>query len=324
MKSALIIGANGQDGQYLSEFLLKKGYKVCGLVRYHSGIQYVCEHPNYIKVYGDVLDSTSISNALKNLKDCDVIEVYNLAAQSHSGVSYVEPEYTADVDALGPMRILQAIKDVPNVKFFQPGSAEMFGISYPEFAPITIYSISKLFAYNITKYYRDTYRLFACNAIMFNHESEKRGPDFVTRKITRGIARWLKDKTPIELGNIDTSRDWGHAEDYVRAMWLMLQHDKPDDYVIGTGQRRTVREFIEVACEEADVKLLWSGSGVDEVATDLDGNVVIKINPVFYRPVETTGPVANPEKARCILGWEPNVTFREMVRRMLIKDIQSL
>lgn len=321
MKGALVIGANGQDGHYLSEFLLEKGYKVHGLVRYHSGVQHNNEHPNYVRVYGDVLDSTSLTNALKSMRSYERIEVYNLAAQSHSGVSYIEPEYTANVDAFGPMRILQAISDIPNVRFFQAGSAEMFGRKYPEFDPITIYSISKLFGHNMVKYYRETHGVFACNGIMFNHESERRGPDFVTRKITRGIARWLKDRTPIELGNIDTSRDWGHAEDYVRAMWLMLQQDSPDDYMIGTGKSHTVREFIEVVCEEAGIKISWSGTGTEEVAKDDEGNIVIRINPVFYRPIETTSPVADTDKAFNILGWQPHVSFRELVRRMFLKDI---
>ena len=260
--------------------------------------------------------------------------MYNLGAQSHVKISFDQPEFTANVDALGTLRILEAIRQTnfsSKFKFYQAGTSEMFGkIQEPTqsettpFYPRSPYGVSKLFGYWITKNYRESYGLFACTGILFNHESERRGAEFVTRKITLGLDEWRRTGKPIELGNLDAKRDWGHAEDYVHAMWMMLQQPTPEDFVIGTGETHSIREFVELACEELGLKIQWSGTGTEEVGTTPSGSVVIKVNPAFYRPAEVDVLIANCSKARDVLGWSPKVSFKQLVKRMVTHDTHGM
>lgn len=332
MKRALITGINGQDGSYLAELLLEQGYEVYGLMRRKSVVDYgnvehIKDKINFI--YGDMTDLVSLVNAMKVSK---ADEVYNLAAQSFVGTSWEQPVATADIDALGVTNMLEAIRLVkPEARFYQASTSEMFGLvqEIPQkettpFYPRSPYGVAKLYGHWITKNYRESYDMYACSGILFNHESERRGKEFVTRKITDAVARIkLGVQDHLELGNMDSKRDWGHSKDYVRAMWLMLQQDKADDYVIATNETRTVREFVETAFACVDINIKWEGQGVDEVGIDAaTGNVVVRINPKFFRPAEVDILIGDPKKAETKLGWERHVSFKELVERMIKNDMK--
>lgn len=341
-KRALITGITGQDGAYLAEMLLEKGYEVHGIKRRASSFNttridhlYQDRHEhdvNFFLHYGDMIDST---NLIRIIQDVQPDEIYNLAAQSHVQVSFETPEYTANADGLGTLRLLEAIRILhlkDKTKFYQASTSELYGkvqetpqSETTSFYPRSPYAAAKLYAYWITVNYREAYNMFACNGILFNHESPLRGETFVTRKITRAVARihlGLQDR--LYLGNLDAKRDWGHAKDYVEAMWLMLQQEKPDDYVVATGQTHKVREFVERAFTEAGIKIEWQGSGVEEKGVDKQsGRVLVEIDPRYFRPTEVDLLLGNPEKAKRELGWEPKVTFEELVRVMVQADIEE-
>ena len=332
MKNALITGINGQDGSYLAELLLEKGYNVYGIMRRKSVVDY--GNVEHIKdkihfIYADMTDVVSLINAMK-ISQAD--EVYNLAAQSFVATSWEQPLATAQIDALGVTNMLEAIRNVkPECRFYQASTSEMFGLvqEMPQtektpFYPRSPYGVAKLYGHWITKNYRESYGLFACSGILFNHESERRGKEFVTRKISDAVARIkLGVQDHLELGNMDAKRDWGHSKDYVRAMWLMLQQDKPDDYVIATNETRTVREFVEKAFKAADIDVVWEGTGVDEVGKDkATGKVIVKINKEFFRPAEVEVLLGNPAKADKVLGWERHISFDELVERMVKNDLE--
>ena len=332
MKRALITGINGQDGSYLAELLLEQGYEVYGLMRRKSVVDYgnvehIKDKINFI--YGDMTDLVSLVNAMKVSK---ADEVYNLAAQSFVGTSWEQPVATADIDALGVTNMLEAIRLVkPEARFYQASTSEMFGLvqEIPQkettpFYPRSPYGVAKLYGHWITKNYRESYDMYACSGILFNHESERRGKEFVTRKITDAVARIkLGVQDHLELGNMDSKRDWGHSKDYVRAMWLMLQQDKADDYVIATNETRTVREFVETAFACVDINIRWEGQGVDEVGIDTaTGKIVVRINPKFFRPAEVDILIGDPTKAETKLGWERHVSFKELVERMIKNDMK--
>jgi len=339
MKAALITGVTGQDGSYLAEFLLDKNYAVYGLARYcserkHERIEHLKSNPEFHLVEGDLTDTARINSIINSFEQYDTIEIYNLGAQSHVKVSFSQPEYTANVDALGTLRILEAIRQTnftSKFKFYQAGTSEMFGkIQAPlqnestPFYPRSPYGVSKLFSYWITKNYRESYGMFACTGILFNHESERRGEEFVTRKITLGLMEWHNSRKPIELGNLDAKRDWGHAQDYVEAMWRMLQQPEPQDFVIGTGETHSIRDFIKEAISVMGLDIVWEGSGVDEVGKDgFQGNVVVRVNPEFYRPAEVDVLIADATKAREVLGWTPKISFKELVKRMMTNDYNA-
>jgi len=340
MKAALITGVTGQDGSYLAEFLLEKEYSVYGLARYcserkHERIEHLKSHPEFHLLEGDLTDTSRMNSIICTLGSTyDLVEVYNLGAQSHVKISFDQPEYTANVDALGTLRILEAIRQTnfsSKFKFYQAGTSEMFGKIQEQiqnentpFYPRSPYGVSKLFGYWITKNYRESYNMFACTGILFNHESERRGAEFVTRKITLGLAEWKKSGRAIELGNMDAKRDWGHAQDYVEAMWLMVQQNHPDDFVIATGETHSIREFVEIACAEIGVTTRWSGSGVDEMCVDVaTGQTIIKVNPEFYRPAEVDVLIGDARKAQDHLGWRPRISFTDLVKRMTRHDLNS-
>jgi len=337
MKAAFITGVTGQDGSYLSEFLLTKGYTVYGMCRYCSEkkrgrLTHLVGHAEFHLLEGDLTDTARINSIINSFCQYDRLEVFNLGAQSHVKVSFDQPEYTANVDALGTLRLLEAIRQcgfTNRIRFYQAGTSEMFGASPPPqdettpFYPRSPYGVSKLYSYWIVKNYRESYGMFACTGILFNHESERRGEEFVTRKITIGLADYLKTGKALELGNLDARRDWGHAQDYVEAMWLMLQKDAPEDFVVGTGETHSIREFIELASEHASLKLTWSGTGTDEEARDAAGNIVISINPEFYRPAEVDFLHSNPTRTRDVLGWAPSISFAELVKRMMEHDLKT-
>ncbi len=345
-KSALIIGITGQDGSYLAEFLLNKGYTVIGIIRRSSSfntkrIEHIFQDPHEKNprlklVYGDLQDSSAISKIIAEFMPD---EVYNLGAQSHVRISFDLPEYTGDITGLGTLRVLEAIKTLSNhtgkkIKFYQASSSELFGKAkqVPQneetpFYPRSPYGCAKLYAYWITKNYRESYGLFACNGILFNHESPRRGETFVTRKITRGVARIMKGiESEIYLGNLDAKRDWGFAGDYVEAMWLMLQQDNPEDYVIATGETHSVREFLEETFRLAGVEVMSNGKKEieEEYIRKDNGNVVVKIDPRYFRPAEVDLLLGESQKARLKLGWRPKVYFRELVKMMLEHDIHEL
>jgi GDPmannose 4,6-dehydratase len=335
MKKALITGINGQDGSYLSELLLSKGYEVHGLIRRNS----TNENPAHLRHirdqlqlhYSDLGDANNLRNIIgENEYD----EIYNLAAQSHVMVSFKLPEYTTDVNALGPLRILDTIRYLDlghKIRYYQASTSEMFGLvqetpqreSTP-FYPRSPYGCAKVFAHQLTINYRESYGIHASNGILFNHESPRRGETFVTRKITRALGRIAAGSNEvIKLGNIDSKRDWGHARDYVRAMWLMLQQDKPNDYVIATGQTQSVRTFCEAACRWHGYNLVWSGRGVHEIGTDRKtGRRLIEISEEFYRPADVDFLLGDATKARKQLGWEPEMTFSDMVSDMCEHDFK--
>jgi GDPmannose 4,6-dehydratase len=340
MKKALITGITGQDGSYLAELLLEKGYEVHGIIRRASTFNtsridhlYKDPHVNGVKLflhYGDLSDSSNISRLLAKIKPN---EIYNLGAQSHVRVSFDTPEYTADVVGLGALRILDAIRESGiKTKFYQASSSEMFGkaLEIPlkettPFYPRSPYGCAKVFAYWITRNYRDSYGMFACNGILFNHESERRGETFVTRKITRGLARIkLGKEKKLFLGNLDAKRDWGYAKDYVLGMWMMLQQKKSDDYILATNETHTVREFVEKSAEYLGFKIKWEGSGVKERGVDQKtGKTIIEIDPRYFRPSEVDVLLGDYSKAKKTLGWEPKVKFKELVELMTKSDYEE-
>lgn len=332
MKNALITGIAGQDGSYLAELLLEKGYNVYGIMRRKAVVDY--GNVEHIKdkihfIYADMTDVVSLINAMR-ISQAD--EVYNLAAQSFVATSWEQPLATAQIDALGVTNMLEAIRTVkPECRFYQASTSEMFGLvqAIPQcettpFYPRSPYGVAKLYGHWITKNYRESYDLYACSGILFNHESERRGKEFVTRKITDAVVRIkLGIQDHIELGNLDSKRDWGHSKDYVYAMWLMLQQDKADDYCIATNETRTVREFVEVAFSKVGVTVEWSGTGIDEVGKDkATGKVIVKINKDFFRPAEVDILIGNPAKAEKELGWKRNISFNELVERMVNNDME--
>ena len=331
MKNALITGITGQDGSYLAELLLSKGYNVYGLMRRKSVVDY--GNVDHIKekihfIYADMTDLISLINAMR---ESQADEVYNLAAQSFVATSWEQPIATAEIDALGVTNMLEAIRTVkPSARFYQASTSEMFGLvqEIPQtektpFYPRSPYGVAKLYGHWISKNYRESYDLYACSGILFNHESERRGLEFVTRKITDAVVRiklGLMDH--VELGNLDSKRDWGHSKDYVRAMWLMLQQDKADDYVIATNETRTVREFVDTAFKHVGMEIEWSGKGIDEIGVDkATGKTVVKVNPQFFRPAEVDILIGNPEKAETVLGWKREIPFAELVERMIRNDM---
>ncbi len=340
MKKALITGITGQDGSYLAELLLEKGYEVHGLIRRASTFNtgridhlYTDPHINGVKLFlhfGDLSDSSNLSRLLEKIQPD---EIYNLGAQSHVRVSFDMPEYTADVTGLGALRLLDAIRESRiKTKFYQASSSEMFGkaaeIPLKEtspFYPRSPYGVAKVFAYWITRNYREAYNMFAVNGILFNHESPRRGETFVTRKITRGLARIkLGKEQKLFLGNLDAQRDWGHAQDYVRGMWLMLQAEAPDDYLLATGETHTVREFAEKAAAHFDIQLVWQGQGVNEKGLDKKtGKIIIEIDPKYFRPTEVDILLGDPTKAKTKLGWAPQVSFTELIKEMCVKDLKQ-
>lgn len=332
MKNALITGVNGQDGSYLSELLLEKGYEVYGIIRRKSELSYGnVEHlaDKIHFIYADMTDEISLINAMR-ISQAD--EVYNLAAQSFVATSWEQPIATAEIDAIGVTNMLEAIRAVkPSARFYQASTSEMFGLvqETPQtektpFYPRSPYGVAKLYGHWITKNYRESYDMFACSGILFNHESERRGKEFVTRKITDAVARiTLGLKDHLELGNMDSKRDWGHSKDYVNAMWLMLQSETPDDYVIATNETRTVREFVEAAFRHAGTTIRWQGSGVDEIGIDAaTSKTVVKINPKFFRPAEVELLLGNPAKAEKVLGWKREISFDQLVERMVKNDLE--
>ncbi|MDE5737248.1 MAG: GDP-mannose 4,6-dehydratase [Oscillospiraceae bacterium] len=332
MKHALITGITGQDGSYLAELLLEKGYEVYGIWRRKATVDYgnIAHLKDKIKlIYADMTDVISLISAMR-ISQAD--EVYNLAAQSFVATSWDTPLGTSEIDALGVTNMLEAIRTVkPEAKFYQASTSEMFGLvqEMPQtektpFYPRSPYGVAKLYGHWITKNYRESYGMFACSGILFNHESERRGLEFVTRKISHAVASIkLGVQDFVELGNLDSKRDWGHSKDYVKAMWLMLQQEKPDDYVIATNETRTVREFVEQAFKTVNIEVVWEGSGVDEVGKDKEtGNIIVKINQKFFRPAEVDILLGNPEKAEKYLNWQREISFAELVQRMVTHDLE--
>jgi GDPmannose 4,6-dehydratase len=338
MKKALITGITGQDGSYLAELLLKKGYEVHGVIRRSSSfntgrINHIYQDPHETGVrlflhYGDLNDASSINKVLRDVRPD---EIYNLGAQSHVRVSFDVPEYTGEIDALGVVRILEGIRETElNTRFYQASSSELYGkvVETPQkettpFYPRSPYACAKAYAYYITVNYRESYNLFACNGILFNHESPRRGETFVTRKITRAAARIkLGMQSCLYLGNLEAKRDWGFAGDYVEAMWLMLQHAEPDDYVVATGETHSVREFADKVFERLGMPLEWRGNGVHEKGIDsVTGNIVIEVDPKYFRPAEVDLLLGDPSKAKRNLGWEPKVGFDALVEMMVDEDL---
>ena len=337
MKKALITGITGQDGSYLAEFLLNKGYEVHGIKRRASlintdRIDHLYESPDkshrkFILHYGDLTDSTSLIRIIQSVKPD---EIYNLGAQSHVAVSFEEPEYTANSDALGALRILEAINILKlnkKTKYYQASTSELYGATkeYSQsektpFYPRSPYGVAKLYAYWITVNYREAYKIYACNGILFNHESPVRGETFVTRKITRALARIkLGIQKELYLGNLNAKRDWGQAKDYVEAQWLMLQQDKPEDFVIATGKQFSIRDFINLASKNLDMHIEWRGENLNEVGT-FKGKEIIKINPRYFRPTEVDSLLGDSTKAKQKLNWYPKISFEELVREMVEED----
>jgi len=339
MKKALITGITGQDGSYLAEFLLNKGYEVHGIIRRASTFNtarinhlYSDPHVNGVKFflhYGDLSDAGNLERIITKVNPD---EIYNLGAQSHVRVSFDIPEYTGNVDGLGTLRLLEAIRETGiRTRFYQASSSEMFGQvqTIPQneatpFYPRSPYGCAKLYSYWITKNYRESYGLFACNGILFNHESPRRGETFVTRKISRALARIkLGREKKMYLGNLNARRDWGYAQDYVEGMWLMLQQDKPGDYVLATGETHSVREFVAEACQVLNIDLVWEGVGLDEKGKDKKtGEVIIEIDPKYFRPAEVDLLIGDFSKAKKDLGWEPKVKFKELVKIMAEADLE--
>ncbi|RJX20459.1 MAG: GDP-mannose 4,6-dehydratase [Desulforudis sp.] len=338
-KRAIITGVTGQDGAYLAEYLLKKGYEVHGLKRRTSlfntkRIDHLYQDPhvpnrNFILHHGDMTDSTSLIHVIEKVQPD---EIYNLAAQSHVAVSFEEPEYTANSDALGALRILEAIRILnltEKTRFYQASTSELFGLvqEVPQkettpFYPRSPYACAKLYAYWITVNYREAYNIYACNGILFNHESPIRGETFVTRKITRALARIkLGLQDCLYLGNLNARRDWGHARDFIEMQWLMLQQEKPVDYVIATGEQHSVRDFVNAAAAELGMAITWDGQGIDEKGYDGTGRCIVAIDPRYFRPTEVENLLGDPSKAKKELGWEPRITFNELVAEMVREDL---
>ncbi|HHZ5799667.1 TPA: GDP-mannose 4,6-dehydratase [Escherichia coli] len=351
-KVALITGVTGQDGSYLAEFLLDKGYEVHGIKRRASSfnterIDHIYQdphgsNPNFHLHYGDLTDS---SNLTRILKEVQPDEVYNLAAMSHVAVSFESPEYTADVDAIGTLRLLEAIRFLGlenKTRFYQASTSELYGLvqEIPQkestpFYPRSPYAVAKLYAYWITVNYRESYGIYACNGILFNHESPRRGETFVTRKITRGLANIAQGlESCLYLGNMDSLRDWGHAKDYVRMQWLMLQQEQPEDFVIATGVQYSVRQFVEMAAAQLGIKMSFVGKGIEEkgivdsvVGQDAPGvkpgDVIVAVDPRYFRPAEVDTLLGDPSKANLKLGWRPEITLAEMISEMVAKDLEA-
>lgn len=346
MKKALITGVTGQDGSYLAEFLLEKGYEVHGIIRRSSSynmnrieelvneeIEGLNNQENFHLHYGDITDT---SNVIRLIGEIRPDEIYNLGAQSHVKVSFDVPEYTADVDGVGTLRILEAVRILgltETTRIYQASTSELFGkvqeVPQKEttpFYPRSPYGVAKIYGFWITKNYRESYNMFAVNGILFNHESERRGETFVTRKITLAAARIAQEKQEtLYLGNLDSLRDWGYAKDYVECMWLILQHDKPEDFVIATGEMHTVREFTTLAFKHVGIELEWVGEGVDEKGIDkATGKVLVAVDPKFFRPAEVEQLLGDPTKAKTLLGWNPTKTsFEELVRIMVEADMKK-
>lgn len=352
MKKALITGITGQDGSYLAELLLKKGYQVHGIKRRSSSfnterLNHIYQDPHSSKRdfhlhYGDLTDSLSL---IRILSEVEPDEVYNLGAQSHVAVSFELPEYTADVDALGTLRLLEALRTLGmegHVRFYQASSSELYGLvqEVPQtestpFHPRSPYAVAKLFAYWMTINYRESYGMFACNGILFNHESERRGETFVTRKITRGLCRIFAGlESELYLGNLDAKRDWGHAKDYVEMMWKMLQLEKPEDFVIASGQQISVRKFVEITVNQLGLTIEWRGIGINEIgvvsSVTLEkgsfvevGQVIIRIDKKYFRPAEVETLLGSAAKAKNVLNWEPQITVEEMARLMVESDLED-
>lgn len=341
MKKALITGVTGQDGSYLAELLLEKGYEVHGIKRRASlfntdRIDHLYQDPHdpdrrFILHYGDMTDSSSLIRIIQMVQPD---EIYNLAAQSHVAVSFEEPEYTANSDALGTLRILEAMRTVgieKTCRFYQASTSELYGMvqEIPQrettpFYPRSPYAVAKLYAYWITVNYREAYGMFACNGILFNHESPVRGETFVTRKITRAIARIkLGLQECLYLGNLDAKRDWGHAKDYVEMQWLMLQQEHPEDFVIATGVQYSVREFVDTAAREVGLRISWQGAGIDEKGYDPSGKCIIAVDPKYFRPTEVETLLGDASKAKEKLGWTPKISFHELVQEMMREDLKS-
>ena len=340
-KVALITGVTGQDGAYLAEFLLNKDYEVHGLKRRSSSFNtaridhlYRDPHEKGVQFYlhhGDMTDSSSLTHIIQKVQPD---EVYNLAAQSHVAVSFEEPEYTANSDALGSLRILEAIRILgleKKTRFYQASTSELYGLvqETPQtettpFYPRSPYGVAKLYSYWITVNYREAYGMYACNGILFNHESPVRGETFVTRKITRALARIkLGLQDCLYLGNLDAKRDWGHARDYVEMQWLMLQQEEPDDFVIATGKQYSVRDFVNAAAQELEIRIAWQGEGVDEKGSDKDGKCIVAVDPRYFRPTEVDSLLGDASKAREKLGWVPKTTFEELVTEMVREDFKA-
>ena len=340
-RRALITGITGQDGAYLAEFLIGKGYEVHGIKRRSSSfntdrIDHLYEDPHQsdrrlILHYGDMTDSLSLLRVIQRVRPA---EIYNLAAQSHVAVSFEEPEFTANADALGALRLLEAIRILgleKETRFYQASTSELYGLvrETPQseatpFHPRSPYGVAKLYAYWITVNYREAYGLYACNGILFNHESPLRGETFVSRKITRALARIkLGLQQRLYLGNLDARRDWGHARDYVEMQWMMLQQDEPDDFVIATGVQRSVRDFVTAAAEELDMPLRWQGRGAEEVGIDADGRVLVSVDPRYFRPAEVETLLGDATKAHRKLGWKSRTSFEDLVREMVEADRQA-
>ncbi len=352
-KKALITGVTGQDGAYLAEFLLRKGYEVHGIKRRSSmfntaRIDHLYQDPHekkrdFVLHHGDLTDSSSLIHIIEKVQPD---EVYNLAAQSHVAVSFEEPEYTANSDALGTLRILEAIRILglgEKTRFYQASTSELFGkvqetpqTEKTPFYPRSPYAVAKMYSYWIVVNYREAYNMYACNGILFNHESPKRGETFVTRKITRALCRILLGlQDCIYLGNLDAKRDWGHARDYVEMQWLMLQQEKPDDFVIATGEQHSVRDFVNVAASELGVTLRWQGEGIDEtgIVESVDGrednegfkegSVVVRVDPRYFRPTEVETLLGDPRKAKEELGWVPKTSFSDLVKEMVASDLED-
>ncbi len=341
-KIALIFGVTGQDGSYLSEFLIKKGYLVHGVKRRSSSfntgrIDHIYQDPfekkrNFFLHYGDVTDAISVSSLIKKIKPS---EIYNLAAQSHVSVSFEVPEYTANADAIGALRILEAIKFhgyEKITKFYQAGTSEMFGkvrevpqTEKTPFYPRSPYGVAKVYAHWITVNYREAYNIFACNGILFNHESPVRGETFVTRKITLGLCKIkLKKQKTLYLGNLNAKRDWGHAKDYVEAMWKMLQKKTPSDYVISTGKQYTVKQFVNLVLQELSIKYQWRGKGINEKCYDNNNNCIIACDKEYFRPLEVDTLLGNSKKARRELKWKPRTSIKILVKEMVNFDLKKL
>ncbi len=339
MKTALITGITGQDGSYLAEFLLAKGYDVHGIIRrssvdYRERIAHLEGHERFHLHYGDMGDTLSLIQLVSRTRPD---EIYNLAAQSHVQVSFDAPEYTANVDATGVLRILEAVRQnglERSCRIYQASTSELYGrvVSVPQnedtpFHPYSPYAVAKLYGYWIVKEYREAYNMFCCNGILFNHESERRGETFVTRKITLAAARIRQGKQQrLLLGNLSSLRDWGYAKDYVECMWMILQHDKPDDFVIATGEQHSVREFCQLAFHYAGIELRWEGEGIDEKGIDqATGRVVVEVSPDFYRPTDVVNLLGDASKAKRLLGWNPSKTpFDQLVRLMVENDMAKV
>lgn len=338
---ALITGITGQDGAYLAELLLGKGYVVHGIKRRASSfntarIDHLYHDPHeegvrFFLHHGDVTDSSNLIHLIQKIQPD---EIYNLAAMSHVAVSFESPEYTADVDAIGPLRILEAIRILglqKKTRFYQASTSELYGLvqEIPQkettpFYPRSPYAVAKLYAYWITVNYREAYGIYACNGILFNHESPIRGENFVTRKITRALARIkLGLQEHLYLGNLDALRDWGHAKDYVEMQWLMLQQDTPEDFVIATGVQYSVRDFVSIAAKELGMEIFWKGEGLNEQGSDASGKCIVSVDPRYFRPTEVENLLGDPSKAKAKLGWEPKITFMELVQEMVREDLKT-